>query len=200
MRNAVFLVLVGCSSSVAGPEEVPLVLDGGSADSAMIADGGTPELDSGTPKLDSGPAATDSGPVLQPGECRPWRNGPESVSHQDCAPYLDRPVCDAHLKRCVAPPSGICGACQTDEQCQHAQPGSRCVFTTPVWASGSSQWVGGDSACMWPCALGCDWLEERWGEVLQVQCTTDGPDESVCLPTRWIPPFSCSDRHGGRLE
>lgn len=173
------LLLVACDGSQT-PTDAAMP-DGGLLKDASVEDSSAPLEDAG--------ADLDAAPPVELGDCRPFRDGADHVSHVDCAPVRGRPVCDAITRRCVPEPSDVCDACSSQAQCDDAQPGTSCVFLAP--AAGSTGLVNGDSACLWPCDMGCEWLAERWGRATTCR-------EGFCVPD--ISEANCRDPMGsGRL-
>jgi len=92
----------------------------------------------------------------------------------DTSVALDDSGNQIHL--CVAEPVGICDACSDQEQCDAAQPGSVCAFLPPIIHEGEP--IHGESGCLWPCELDCDWLAIRWSiPADRITCR-----EGFCIP------------------
>lgn len=180
-----------------GVRDAQVMLDGSFPDTApdtaeeldaMILDAGPPDV---TPQ--------DVPPAVAFGECRPYRDGVGQVSHQDCAPVPGRPICDTSVSDrsgivhlCVAEPVDICDACSEQTQCDTAQPGSVCAFLPPIF-NGEGEPIAGESGCLWPCDMGCEWLEERWSTETRVTCR-----EGFCVPDRGA--MTCQSTTGpGRI-
>lgn len=174
MRNigiVIFVLAVGCGDpGIAGVPD---------ADGAMpMGDAGL-EGDALTPPGDAGGQLEDAGADAQlpePGACEPDRTD-DAISHNDCRRYAARPICDALSEACVALPSALCGACETDAQCAAVDIHSRCVFMPGDIPANN------DSACLSPCSSDsdCGWITDAYGWTAQARCF-DFPAGRFCSP------------------
>lgn len=158
---AVFLVL-GCTERV-----VYVYADAATppGDAAAGSDGPT-HVEDASEAVDANVAA---------GACMPHR-APGAISQMECLRDDVRPICDALSERCVEPPTELCGACTTDEQCRGVDLYARCAFIP-----GDVQ-DNDDQACLVPCAghNDCAWLREMPGWTTAL--CHDLPSGSFCLP------------------